>query len=266
MNKGDSKKKKKSSKKQDEKPKQQTEEDRWAEQMQRGGLVTRDTPKSGTHGTATEEDDDGDDDGDDSDEEGAAQKSVPRLVKQNNFQGETGTVDVDKHMMAYIEEQMQKRRRGEAADADVLAAAQANGGRDSSLKSTDDELYSIAEKYQQIQRSAKDAIALAKSRINAGPSDAAVGATSSSIANDQEKEEGSASLSTSMLTSVPEIDLGIEVRMRNIEATERAKRAMEEAQRSRSDQPAMADETDFAAARCAYAANKGVIVSFVTYG
>ncbi|KAJ3056721.1 hypothetical protein HK097_004874 [Rhizophlyctis rosea] len=41
--------------------------------------------------------------------------------------------------------------------------------------------------------------------------------------------EGNVTLSTSMLTAIPEVDLGIDIKLRNIEETERAKRRMQEA-------------------------------------
>lgn len=59
----------------------QQEEERWEQHMKRGGLM------AGASNRADE---------DDSDQEDATKPR--RLVRKNNFQGETGTVDVDKHM------------------------------------------------------------------------------------------------------------------------------------------------------------------------
>ena len=234
LNNGEVRKKKKKQ----EKTAEQTEEERWAEQMQKGGLVRRSAPSgqgeqsSGAGGDVDEDDDDDDSDGSQGDKSKAA---APRLVKQNNFQGETGTVDVDKHMMSYIEEEMQKRRqRGEIASlpSDVnLAKAVLN---------PEDELYSIAEKYRKIQQSAQEALDAAKRNVNSGHAER----------EDMEKEEGNATLSSAMLTGVPEIDLGMDHRMKNIQETEKAKRAMLEAQKNKAKDGREQDEDDFASARC----------------
>lgn len=111
-------------------------------------------------------------------------------MRKNNFQGETGTVDVDKHMMAYIEQQM--RQRGEVTvptDAEIRAA----------VTNPEDELYAVAEKYKALQRSLQPQLT-------------------------QEQREGDVALSAAMLTSIPEVDLGIDSRLRNIQQTEQAKR------------------------------------------
>lgn len=236
LNNGEIRKKKKKQ----EKTAEQTEEERWAEQMQKGGLVRRSAPSGQgeqNSGAGGEVDDDDDDDSDDSDgSQGDRSKAAaPRLVKQNNFQGETGTVDVDKHMMSYIEEEMQKRRqRGEIASlpSDVnLAKAVLN---------PEDELYSIAEKYRKIQQSAQEALDAAKRNVNSGHAER----------EEKEKEEGNATLSSAMLTGVPEIDLGMDHRMKNIQETEKAKRAMLEAQKNKAKDGREHDEDDFASARC----------------
>ncbi|MCO5565603.1 hypothetical protein L7F22_019277 [Adiantum nelumboides] len=220
--------------------------------MRKGGLVSRDAlqadRRSGGNAKKSLKSNSSDED-----EEGDEKSSAPRLLKENNFQGETGTVDVDKHMMAYIEEEMNKRRQGQKMDAAVEAALLAKDSTHGSFNNAEDELYKVAEKYKAIQQSAKDAIAQAKGNINSTSSSNkysdAIQALASTT-NDEDKDEGNASLSTSMLTGVPEVDLGMEVRMRNIEATERAKRGIEEArvrQRNRSDM--IEDDADFAAAR-----------------
>ena len=169
LNKGELKKKKKKLKNDGQKAdSEKTDEDRWAEQMRKGGLVSRDAlqadkasggNKKKSHTTAS------------SDEEESDEKSAaPRLLKENNFQGETGTVDVDKHMMAYIEEEMKKRKQGQKVDATVEAALLAQDTAHTSFNSAEDELYKVAEKYKAIQQSAKDAIAHEKGNINANSS------------------------------------------------------------------------------------------------
>lgn len=45
-------------------------------------------------------------------------------------------------------------------------------------------------------------------------------------------EEGNVTLSTAMLTAIPEVDLGIDNRLKNIEETEKAKRALFEKQQA----------------------------------
>lgn len=236
LNKGEVRKKKK---KKQEKKGQETEEDRWAEQMKVGGLVKRSASeakreKEESDGDEVGDDDDDDDDNDDDEFKGTA--VIPRLIKQNVFQGETGTVDVDKHMMAYIEEEMKKRnQRGEVDeklnDAEKFKIA---------LLNPNDELYSVDEKYKKILQSAKEALEAAKKNINSG----------SKAKEQDDREEGNATLSSAMLNGVPEVDLGIDQRMKNIEETERAKRAMMEAQKLKSRDIREEEEGDFASARC----------------
>ena len=108
-------------------------------------------------------------------------------MRSNNFQGETGTVDVDAHMMAYIESELASRRAAaapaggagssssEATSAE--AVARAIGGRDA-----EDELFRIAERYRVLQDEAKGK-------------------------KEKESEQG---LSSALLNSVMEVDLGME--------------------------------------------------------
>lgn len=230
LNRGEVKKKKK--RKKDQEIGTPTEEDRWAEQMQKGGLVERRAkpPKD-----LIEEDED--DDGDSDDSEAAKKEAgAPKLIKQNNFQGETGTIDVDKHMMAYIEAEMQKRRQmGEEAESSSIAGIAAKGSLN-----PNDELYSVAEKYKRILESAREAMEAERKNVN----------PNAAQANKDEKEEGNATLSSAMLNGVPEVDLGMDHRMKNIEETERAKRAMMEAQRAKERGQNIEEDADFASARC----------------
>lgn len=85
LNKGERQKKKKN--KQKEKSAAQQEEERWEQQMKNGGLMANGASRRGADG------------GEEEDSEEELDPDKPRrLVRKNNFQGETGTVDVDKHM------------------------------------------------------------------------------------------------------------------------------------------------------------------------
>ncbi|GAA5942422.1 telomere length and silencing 1 family protein [Sporobolomyces koalae] len=116
-----------------------------------------------------------------------------KIVKSDNFTGQTNTVDVDKHMMAYIEAELAKKR-----GIDPTALAEANKPYDPR-----DELYKVAEKYK-----FKDVEDKAQGKL------------------EKEEEEGNVTLSTGMLMGIPEVDLGIDIKLRNIEETEKAKRAL----------------------------------------
>lgn len=92
------------------------------------------------------------------------------MVQSNNFTHQSNTLDVDKHMMAYIEEELKKKRE-QAGEAETL--------EDGQVKKIDprEEIWNIAEEFK-LKRKAVD--------------------------------EGSVTLSTTMLTAIPEVDLGIE--------------------------------------------------------
>ena len=141
--------------------------------------------------------------GDEPESDGDDESKPRRLVRKNNFQAETGTVDVDKHMMAYIEQEMAKRTGNSAASTDAAAI-------DKALSDPHDQLYSLAEKYRQLQRSIKPE-------------------------QTQEEREGNVAFSSAMLSSIPEVDLGIDSRMNNIQATEEAKRRLASAAEKQPD-------------------------------
>ncbi|KAI9312792.1 hepatocellular carcinoma-associated antigen 59-domain-containing protein [Dichotomocladium elegans] len=126
------------------------------------------------------------------DEEGTEKK-----LKLDTFTTQTNALDVDKHMMAYIEEQMRKRRGEVAERAEEEKKARNHGPID-----IYEELYRIP-----------DRLKLDQKRV----------------------EEGSVQLSTQMLTAIPEVDLGIDVRLKNIEETERAKRKYMDEEAAKSD-------------------------------
>ncbi|KEP54337.1 hepatocellular carcinoma-associated antigen 59 [Rhizoctonia solani 123E] len=110
-----------------------------------------------------------------------------KIVKSNNFTQQTNKLDVDKHMMKYIEEELEKRRgtpNGSAGDGNA------------SSSDPYAELFRISEKYK--------------------------------LQKKQELEEGSVTNSSAMLTAIPEVDLGMDTRLKNIEETEKAKRTVSE--------------------------------------
>jgi len=113
-----------------------------------------------------------------------ADAKARRAVRSNNFTQQTNTLDVDKHMLAYIEENM-RLRRGQQTGAEEA------GGPGSSSTSTD-------------------------------PPDRFK-------ADRKVVEEGSVTNSTAMLTAIPEVDLGMDARLKNIEDTEKAKLLMTQA-------------------------------------
>lgn len=108
-------------------------------------------------------------------------------MKTDNFTHQTGILDVDKHMMAYIERELKKRRGQESGEFDA----------EKELQTLDphDDLFKVAERY----------------RTKSKPLD-----------------EGDVTTSAAMLTAIPEVDLGIDSRLKNIEATEMAKRKLME--------------------------------------
>ena len=97
-----------------------------------------------------------------------------RAVRTNNFTQQTNALDVDKHMMAYIEENMKLRRGPDAQlDADKNTSSSSSKRQD-----PEEDLYQLPEKYK-----------------TQAP---------------RPQEEGSLTNSLSMLTAIPEVDLGME--------------------------------------------------------
>ncbi|KAH9943205.1 hepatocellular carcinoma-associated antigen 59-domain-containing protein [Epithele typhae] len=137
-------------------------------------------------------------DDDDEDAEDAETKTR-KVVRANNFTQQTNALDVDKHMMAYIEENM-KARRG--------------------TTEKEEEESGPADPYAELFRLNK---------------------------TDKKEEEGNVTNSLAMLTAIPEVDLGMDTRLKNIEETEKAKRQMSEARRERTGHAH--DEAHLAAAR-----------------
>lgn len=209
LNKGIRKKKKKQ---EQAKGGKMTEEERWKEQMEKGGLVDVAGMKSSR--------DDGEESDDGQDEEESSVSRSRRLVRQDNFQGETNVIDVDKHMMAYIEEEMRKRKAASAGEASTSGSGLSTSTDvQTVLSNPEDELYKVAEKYTRLQQEARQAAEA--SRLIA----------TRSTNPDDEQGEGSIGLSSAMLSGIPEVELGMDSRLKNIEATEQAKRSMMEARR-----------------------------------
>ncbi|KAG8218994.1 hepatocellular carcinoma-associated antigen 59-domain-containing protein [Butyriboletus roseoflavus] len=122
---------------------------------------------------------------DDEQAEDAAAKAR-RAVRTNNFTQQTNVLDVDKHMMAYIEENLRIRRQQQ----DAL---------EGSSRDSNDE-FTLSERWKTEKKTA---------------------------------DEGSVTNSLAMLTAIPEVDLGMDTRLRNIEETEKAKRQVAEERKER---------------------------------
>ncbi|KAJ3572272.1 hypothetical protein NP233_g3192 [Leucocoprinus birnbaumii] len=129
---------------------------------------------------------------DEDDEEANKEARARRVVRANNFTQQTNVMDVDKHMMAYIEENLKVRSRPREED-----------GKDAGPLDPHEALYRIVDKFR-MNKEAK--------------------------ANG---EEGSVTNSLTMLTAIPEVDLGLDNRLRNIEETEKAKRNVDENRQQR---------------------------------
>ncbi|GJE84526.1 hepatocellular carcinoma-associated antigen 59-domain-containing protein [Phanerochaete sordida] len=123
-----------------------------------------------------------------------------RVVRANNFTQQTNVLDVDKHMMAYIEENM-KLKRGSGDDS----------------KKDDGPVDPLAEIFRR------------------------------KALNEKEQEEGNVTNSMAMLTAIPEVDLGMDARLKNIEETEKAKRMVTEGRQER--KKVADDEEQLAATR-----------------
>jgi len=67
------------------------------------------------------------------------------LIKGNNFTQQTNVVDVDKHMMAFIEEELKKRR---GMDGGLDRAREMERIKESKKLDPRDELFTIAEQYR----------------------------------------------------------------------------------------------------------------------
>ncbi|WFD32442.1 hypothetical protein MSPP1_003489 [Malassezia sp. CBS 17886] len=122
-----------------------------------------------------------------------------RLVRGDHFQGEQSASDTDRFMVEYIESHMRKR----PADSD----GERHGAH---AENFDADLFRVAEKYRQLQEEAR-----AEGRLPRGLPD-----------GEAADDEGNSTLSAAMLSSIPEVDLGVAARLQNIEDTEKAKHAL----------------------------------------
>lgn len=156
-------------------------------------------PRYGLH---TPKEDDGEDD-----LEGAMAKAR-RAVRMSNFTQQTNALDVDKHMMAYIEENLKlmKQQAGTSIEEDASKAP----------PTTEEGMLKFGERYK---------------------------------THGIELKEGSVGNSLAMLSAIPEVDLGMDARLRNIEETEKAKRIAAEEKRAREAQRMNPDEARLAATR-----------------
>ncbi|RKP12666.1 hepatocellular carcinoma-associated antigen 59-domain-containing protein, partial [Piptocephalis cylindrospora] len=117
----------------------------------------------------------------------------------STFTKQTNVVDVDKHMLQYIEEEMERRRKEEER---ARRREQGQEDPDIGLGAEEEEKARARKREGMNQR-----------------------------AEEEMNDEGSVALSNAMLTSVAEVDLGMETRLKNMEATERAKRQWMEEQK-----------------------------------
>ncbi|KAG1151479.1 hypothetical protein G6F37_000971 [Rhizopus arrhizus] len=111
-----------------------------------------------------------------------------KKLKLDSFTTQTNKLDVDKHMMEYIESEMRKRK-GYKPQEEIEEEY-----KDKGFVDIYEELYRIPD---QLKGEKKES-----------------------------ENEGNVQLSSQMLTAIPEVDLGIDTRLQNIEETEKAKRKL----------------------------------------
>ncbi|KAJ3868945.1 hepatocellular carcinoma-associated antigen 59-domain-containing protein [Lentinula novae-zelandiae] len=142
----------------------------------------------------------------DEEEEEDKDAKARRVVRANNFTQQTNALDVDKHMMAYIEENLKIRSRPREE------------GDKSKPLDPQEALYQVPDRWKVEHKKVAHS------------------------------EEGNVSNSLTMLTAIPEVDLGMDARLKNIEDTEKAKRVVAE-ERSERKQPHNNDEAHLVASR-----------------
>ncbi|KAG2751237.1 hypothetical protein P692DRAFT_201744804 [Suillus brevipes Sb2] len=120
-------------------------------------------------------------------EEASSDAKARRAVRTSNFTQQTNVLDVDKHMMAYIEENLKIRSR--PSDSSEYKPGE----------NAQDE-FSLSERWKGEKKAA---------------------------------DEGNVTNSMAMLTAIPEVDLGMDARLKNIEETEKAKRQVAEVRKER---------------------------------
>lgn len=120
-------------------------------------------------------------------------------MRSNNFTQQTNALDVDKHMMSYIEDNMRKR----------------HGGTKDDDEKKDEPWDPLAELFR--------VDPIFASKANAKP-ETSKSSSTPAAPKKKDNEEGSVTNSATMLTAIPEVDLGMDTRLKNIEDTEKAKR------------------------------------------
>ncbi|KAG1873582.1 hepatocellular carcinoma-associated antigen 59-domain-containing protein [Suillus subalutaceus] len=120
-------------------------------------------------------------------EEASTDAKARRAVRTSNFTQQTNVLDVDKHMMAYIEENLKIRSR----PSDPSESKPGTNAQDQ---------FSLSERWKGEKKAA---------------------------------DEGNVTNSMAMLTAIPEVDLGMDARLKNIEETEKAKRQVAEVRKER---------------------------------
>ncbi|KAI9308514.1 hepatocellular carcinoma-associated antigen 59-domain-containing protein [Cunninghamella echinulata] len=153
-------------------------EDSNAWSLQSGGLVDKDTFATGKGAT---------------EDEGKGKK-----IRLDTFTSQTNKVDVDKHMMNYIETELRKKRGEDYVPEDENDQVNKEEG----IQDIYQELYHLPDRLKFATEAVK---------------------------------EGNVQHSTQMLTAIPEVDLGISAQLRNIEETERAKRKLMESTEKKND-------------------------------
>jgi len=129
---------------------------------------------------------------DEEEDEEEKEARARRVVRANNFTQQTNILDVDKHMMAYIEENLKVRSKPREDSDD----------EDNAHVDPQEALYNIADRWKvEKQKPTTDV--------------------------------GSVTNSLTMLTAIPEVDLGMDTRLKNIEETEKAKRVVAEERQER---------------------------------
>ncbi|KAF8076734.1 hepatocellular carcinoma-associated antigen 59-domain-containing protein [Lyophyllum atratum] len=144
---------------------------------------------------------------DEEEDEEEKEARARRVVRANNFTQQTNALDVDKHMMAYIEENLKIRSKPRDDSDD----------EDKGPPDPQEALYNLADRWK------------VDKQLKPG-------------------EEGSVTNSLTMLTAIPEVDLGMDARLKNIEDTEKAKRVVAEERQDRK-KPSNNDEEHLAASR-----------------
>ncbi|KAI8322177.1 hypothetical protein GQ54DRAFT_288385 [Martensiomyces pterosporus] len=140
-----------------------------------------------SEGTREGERDEEDDEA--ADDARSSQRSATRSL-DGAFTVQTNKLDVNKHMMAYIEKEM-GRRSGSTSGPDRNPASAKDGAEDDSAQKqlSVDDLYHVPEHLRVVET--------------------------------RPVSEGNVAMASKMLTSIPEVDLGVESRIRNIRATNR---------------------------------------------